>query len=374
MIRRSAAAFLFLLPAVLPVDSCAPPDPLARDGPPFTVIAYYSGRGILPGEPTAGKFTHIIYSFLHLKGGVIASDGAHDSAAIASLVSLKKGNPRLRVMVSLGGWGGCAPCSGAFGTPGGRKQFALSARRFLRDTGTDGIDIDWEYPAVEGYPGHAYGPADRRNFTLLMKELRATLGTGYELSFAAGGVTDCLLRSIEWREVMPCVDRVNVMTYDLVNANSTVTGHQTALYSGPGQSESTDNAVRLLDSLGVPPEKIVIGSAFYARVWEGVRDSNNGLFQSGRFIRYVPFRDLNGYFARAGGFRSLWDSTSEAPFSYSAGKGLFATYDDQHSVALKTGYALRKRLGGIMFWELTGDLPTEGLLDAIVRTVTSTRR
>ena len=134
-------------------------------------------------------------------------------------------------MLSLGGWGGCAPCSETFATPRGRRVFAASTLRLLARTGTDGIDIDWEYPAVEGYPGHRYSPDDRHNFTLLMKELRATLGREYELSFAAGGYTDCILRSIEWSGVMPWVDRVNVMTYDLVNANSTVTGHQTPLYS-----------------------------------------------------------------------------------------------------------------------------------------------
>ena len=120
----------------------------------------------------------------------------------------------------------------------------------------------------------------------------------------------------------------------------------------------------------------MIGSAFYARVWEGVRDTNNGLFQTGRFIRYVPFRDLDGYFGQSGGFRSYWDSTSEAPYSYSAERGLFATYDDPRSAALKTAYALRHHLGGIMFWEITGDIPVHGLLSSIdsVRTAISPQR
>jgi len=347
-----------------------------RDGDRLAVIAYYHGRGgALEGAPVE-KLTHIIYCFLHLRGNALTVDGPRDSAAMASLVSLKKRNPGLRVMLSLGGWGGCATCSEVFGTSRGREEFAESALRVLTESRMDGIDIDWEYPAVQGYPGHRFSADDRHNFTLLMRKLRETLGGNYELSFAAGGFTGCLTASIEWKEVMPLVDRVNVMTYDLVNANSTVTGHLTPLFSSPMQGESTENALRILDSLGVDPAKVVIGAAFYARVWEGVRDTNNGLFQQGRFERYVPYRDLDDFFRQAGGFRGFWDSTSQAPFSFSAARGLFATYDDPRSVSLKTAYAVRRGLGGIMFWELTGDMPPHGLIDAIdsVRTAAPRRR
>src|SRR5690349_22776137 len=71
------------------------------------------------------------------------------------------------------------------------------------------------------------------NFTLLIQALRTTLGDKYEISFAAGGFTKFLTQSIEWNAVMPFVDRVNLMTYDLINGYSTVTGHHTPLYSTP---------------------------------------------------------------------------------------------------------------------------------------------
>jgi chitinase len=374
MNRRLISPLLPCLPALLSFIACDSASLPTREGNRFAVIAYWGGRGKAVEDAPVEKLTHIIYSFLHLRGDSLTIDTPRDRAGIASLVSLKKRNPRLKVMLSLGGWGGCAPCSDAFRTSRGRMEFAASALRVLADTHADGIDIDWEYPAIEGYPGHRYSPEDRHNFTLLMKELRETLGEGYELSFAAGGFTDCLLASIEWKQVIPWVDRVNVMTYDLVNANSAVTGHQTPLFSGPMQRESTDNALRILDSLGVGAKKVVIGSAFYARVWDGVRDTNNGLFQPGRFVRFIAYRDLADFFRQTGGFREFWDSTSMAPFSYSAEKGLFATYDDRRSVTLKTDYAVRRGLGGIMFWELTGDTPAHALLDAIESARTAASR
>jgi len=337
------------------------------DGPKqdFAVIAYYNGHGRGLETVPAGKITHIIYSFLHLRGNRLALNGPADSAGIARLVALKEQNPRLKVLVSLGGWGGCAPCSGAFAAAAGREEFARSARDLLEQFHADGIDIDWEYPAIEGFPGHAFAPGDRHNFTLLLRALREAFGDRYELSFAAGGFARCLLTSYEWPEISPLVDAVNVMTYDLVNANSPATGHLAPLYGSPGQQESVATAVRLLDSLGVPRQKIVIGAAFYARLWEGVPDTNNGLFQKGRFFRFLPYRYLGDFLREHDDFSTYLDTTAAATYSYSPREGLFATYDDAGSVARKTAYALRMHLGGVMFWELSGDLPVHGLLEAI---------
>jgi chitinase len=47
------------------------------------------------------------------------------------------------------------------------------------------------------------------------------------------------------------------------------TGHHIA--NTQLQNESTDNAIRCLTTVGVPTNKIVIGSAFYARTWEELR-------------------------------------------------------------------------------------------------------
>lgn len=58
-----------------------------------------------------------------------------------------------------------------------------------------------------------------------------------------------------------------------INGYSTETGHQTDLYSTPQQHESTDNAVQYLVKPGIDPHQLVIGAAFYARVWEDVGET-----------------------------------------------------------------------------------------------------
>ncbi len=331
----------------------------------FAIVAYFHGDTVQIKNYHLDELTHICYSFLHLKGNQLSVDNSKDSVCILYLTSLKKNYPALKILLSLGGWGGCRTCSDVFSTDSGRSEFAQSSLKVLREYDADGIDLDWEYPSVEGYPGHRYSPDDRHNFTLLVQKLREVLDKRYELTFAAGATNPCLRQSIEWNKVMPYVDRVHLMTYDLKNGYSTVTGHHTPLYSTPSQSESTNSAVRFLDSLGVPEKQIVIGAAFYARVWADVGDANDGLYQPGTFHRYLGFKDFDNYFGKNGSFVYHWDSTAQAPFRYSATQRVFATFDDSCSVALKTQYAFDHHLGGIMFWELTEDTNKHGLLDAI---------
>ena len=343
-----------------------PARPAPRPAPPReAIIAYYAGDATgFRAYPTQ-YLTHIIYSFLHLKGTAFAFDKPADEATVAALVALKSQHPQLKVMLSLGGWSGCESCSQVFSTAQGRTEFAASVKRVLQATHTDGIDLDWEYPAIAGPPGHRFTPQDRHNFTLLVQALRTALGSGYEISFAAGGFPEYLRTSVEWSAVMPLVNRVNLMSYDLVNGYSTRTGHHTPLYSTPGQRASVDNGVQYLDSVGVAPGKIVIGAAFYARVFNHVPSAQQGLQQAGKFKTSINYRDFADSLSAARGFATYWDNAAQAPYAYSARRQEFASFDDEKSIRLKARYVRAKHLGGVMFWELTGDKPQQGLLESL---------
>ncbi len=333
----------------------------------LVVIAYYSGNEKAIDEYPVEQLTHIIYSFCYLKDGKLVTAGPAADKTIHKLVSLKKKYPGLKILLSLGGWGGCKDCSETFSTQKGRESFAVSVREMSASFGADGIDLDWEYPAIEGYPGHRFGPEDKPNFTALVKTLRTILGEEQEISFAAGGFTRFLQEAIEWRSVMPLLNRVNIMTYDLINGYSRLTGHHTPLYSTPFQLESTDHAIRYLDSVGVPRNKMVIGAAFYARVFENADSVDNGLNRPAKFKSFVPYKDFLRSFREADGYRAFWDPTAQAPYSYHSGLRHFATYDDPRSIRLKTQYAIDRHLQGIMFWELTLDQPANGLLNEIFK-------
>jgi chitinase len=339
---------------------------VVADGQRLAVIGYYAGRPTGIDSFPTDKLTHIIFSFCHLKGNRLDANNARDTTTIRKLVALKRNHPQLKVILSLGGWGGCKTCTDVFSTDSGRKEFAQSVRAMSDYFHTDGVDLDWEYPALENVPDYPYAPQDRDNFTAVVRLLRKTLDRKAEISFAAGGFTQYLQTSIDWKQVAPMVDYINLMSYDLVNGYSTTTGHHTGLYSTPHQVESVDHAVRWLDSAGVPLKKVVIGMAFYARLFRGVDSINNGLYQPCQFFRGVSYRDEATRLSTDSGYVYHWDPVAQAPYKYNARDQIFASFDDTTSIRLKTEYALHKKLGGVMFWQLTDDnFFSGGLVDVI---------
>jgi chitinase len=362
------APVIFLFAACASQENKTKPAAFAPSPAPkknIAVIAYYSGNAAGTESIAAEKLTHIIFSFGHLKGNRLSIDNANDTLTIQKLVALKSKNAQLKIILSLGGWGGCKNCSPVFAKAAGRNEFASSTKELLQYFKADGIDLDWEYPTIEGHPGHPYHTDDRPAFTALVKALRDSLGNDYEISFAAGGFDKFLQESVEWDKIMPLLDKVNLMSYDLVSGFSKVTGHHTPLFSTKDQKQSADNAVRYLDSIGVPLEKLIIGGAFYARVWEKVPNINNGLYQSGTFKSFIGFNKFSQVLHKDSGYILYRDEAAQAPYAYNKSKGLFATFDDPVSIARKTRYVIEKGMGGIMFWELSIDKKSEGMLDAI---------
>lgn len=333
------------------------------------VIAYYSGSLEALDQYDPGSFTHIIYCFGHLRDGKLHLRSMRDTMMIQKMVAMKAKNKKLRVLLSLGGWGGCAPCSEAFSTPEGINRFVVSVQELTRYFKSDGIDLDWEYPTIPGYPGHKYDPADKQNFTALIKGLRKGLGPRKTITFAAGGFQKFVDEAVDWQAIMPLLDYVNLMTYDLVSGFATVTGHHTALYSTPQQKESTDNCVTSLLMKGVPSKKMIVGAAFYARTWEGVAAENKGLYGSGKFKHFIGYNQFESRLSSANGYVEYWDSTAMAPYAYSEKEKSFATYDNKRSIEAKSNYVLQKKLGGIMFWQLGHDHPQNGLLSTINATL-----
>jgi chitinase len=335
----------------------------------FCVTGYFAGRTEYLDSFPVGKLTHIIFSFGHLKGNHLSINNAGDTATIRKMVLLKRKYPELKVILSLGGWGGCKDCSDVFSTEKGRKEFAMSVKNLTDYYKTDGIDLDWEYPSIQGYPGHKYQPADRENFTALIIALRKALGRKKEISFAAGGFDQFVNNSIEWEKVMKVADKVYVMSYDLIHGFSRETGHHTPLYSTSHQSLSADHAIKLIKARGVAPGKIVIGAAFYARMFQVNDTVNHGLYRPGSFYRGVSYSRLYDSISADRGFLQFRDEEAKASYAFNSARKIFVTYDDQSSIAEKTRYAVNNRLGGIMFWQLMDDRSENGLLQAIKETL-----
>ena len=330
------------------------------------VIAYYAGDEKSIDEFDLQGVDQIIYSFLHLKGNKLAIDDKKDSLTLLNVINQKKKYPKLKVLVSLGGWGGCETCSDIFSSKKARTEFAISTANIIESFNADGIDLDWEYPGISGYPGHSYKPEDRENFTDLIIQLRKYMKKDHILSFAAGASNRFFENSIEWDKVMPLVNNVNLMTYDFYGSGSTKTGHHTALLSNEFQNRSAESSIEALINLGVNPKQIFIGGAFYIKTFKNVENINNGLNQNAEWNRsynQISFEDVRS------NFNFYWDSLANSPYAYDSINKIFATFDDHKSIKLKSQYALDKKLGGIMFWQLMNDKKKNGLLSTMVKTI-----
>jgi chitinase len=331
------------------------------------IIAYYAGNDRQIGQYPVGKLSHIIYSFCHLRRNRLTVDSRSDTMTIRALVALKKEKPSLKILLSLGGWGGCKTCSVVFSTGTGRAEFVESVLALTDYFHTDGIDLDWEFPSMAAFPKHPFNVEDKIHFSMLIQALRNKLGKAKEISVICAGFSPYLQGSLDLPAIAPYVDRINLMTYDLIGSHAKYSGHQSSLYSTSWQAASADQAVRYLDSLKIPRKKIAIGVAFYARQYLVLENHDHGLNQPAQFKKFVTHREIRKYYTDARGYITYWDEEAKAAYKYNDRNKVFLTYDDERSVAAKTAFVKEKGLIGIFFWELRLDKPLNGLLDAIAQ-------
>ena len=340
------------------------------------VVAYVQG-GSIPAVIHPGKLTHVNFSFAHIDAGRALLDQPGVADDLAKLRALKKQNPKLKVLVSVGGWLADGFSDAAL-TDSSRRTFARSAVALLREYALDGVDLDWEYPG-QGVAGIKYRVEDKRNFTLLLKTVREELDAESNARARAGSDRYLLTIAtadreyfdhVEMSKLHVYVDWVNEMAYDFFNSLTATTGHQSGLY--PSQFSSAtdrngDAAVKQYLAAGVPSEKIVLGVPFYGRGFAGVTARNNGINQP--YERYEgdhSYDELVGKFIGKQGFARYWDERAQAPYLWNSASRTFISYDDPQSIATKVCYVRARHLGGMMFWDLGSDWNDE-LLNAIAR-------
>jgi chitinase len=269
------------------------------------------------------------------------------------------------VLLSIGGWEAEGFSDAALSAES-RNVFAASVVALLREHSLDGVDIDWEYPG-QSVSGIKSRPEDKQNFTALLQTLRAQLGKRYLLSIASADRE--YFDFTEMDKLHGYLDFINVMTYDFFNALTPTTGHHAGLYAAPYAAPNDRNAdasIKQHLGAGIPPDKLVLGVAFYGRGFAGVKPEHDGVNQPyERFEAAHPYAELVEKFIGRNGFVREWDEHAQAPFLWNAQTRAFITYDDPQSLASKAEYVRKHRLGGMMFWELSQD-SGGALLDAIV--------
>jgi chitinase len=347
----------------------------------YNVVAYVAGyRDFDFATIQAAKITHINYAFVNVIDGEVRFDNSIDNTTmkkddIFKLHTLKKINPDLKVLVSVGGWTWSGNFSDAALTEGSRRKFAISAAAFVEAYELDGIDIDWEYPNQSG-ADNIHRPEDVQNFTLLLQAVRQELdylsarqgADKHYLLTIATGANQRYVQNTELGKLQRYLDFLNIMTYDFYHGGDHRTGHHSNFQ--PSSSPDLDknniiNAVDLHVKAGVPLKKIHLGIPFYGRKWTGVKSTeNHGLFQEAESVGQIVFYRQIVQCLQDASYQQRWDDAAQVPYLWNPEEAIFISYENARSIALKMQYLKNKGLGGAMFWEYSDDHQGE-LLDAL---------
>lgn len=382
------------------------------------VVGYYIewgiyGRDYQPADMPLDKLTHVNYAFANIStDGLIEIGDSY--AAVEKLYPgdawdqpyagtynqlnnvMRQQYPHIKTFISVGGWTWSGRFSDVALTEESRSRFAASCVDFIRQYNFDGVDIDWEYPVEGGLSSNTRRPEDGANYTLLLQELRDQLDLAaveddrpYLLTIASPAGWD-KVRHLDIEALSEILDWINIMTYDFRGAwDLGTTAHHANFFENPADPVDSNsvsekyNVSWVVDEFlaqGADPETIVLGVPFYGRSWGGVSDplGNGGLFQPASLVPPGTWDDwssgatgINDYFEieeflDSGSYTRYWDDISKVPYLYSPTEhqGHFISYEDEESLGYKMDYVLEQGLGGVMFWEVTGDR-NETLLNVI---------
>jgi chitinase len=339
---------------------------------------------------SAAKLTHINYAFGNVTNGqcvigdsyadydrfygpgesVDGTTDTWDASALRGnfnqLRKLKRMYPHIKVLFSFGGW----TWSGGFGQAArNAAAFADSCYRLVEDPRWadvfDGIDIDWEYPNACGLTCDTSGPAA---FRTLMQALRSRFGANNLVTAAitADGTAGGKIDAADYGPAAQYVDWYNVMTYDYFGTwaaqGPTAPHSPLTSYSGiPTQGFYGDAAIQKLKSKGVPSSKLLLGIGFYGRGWTGVTQSAPGGSATGPAPGTYEQGNEDYKVLKT---RCPANGTV-AGTAYAHCGNQWWSYDTPSTIGGKMTYSRNQGLGGVFFWELSGDTTNGELITAI---------
>ena len=386
-------------PTNTPVGPTSTPTrtPTPGSGGGSKILGYFAEWGVygrnyhvknIVTSGSAAKLTHINYAFGNVQNGqcvigdsYAAYDRFYDAASSVDGVAdtwdagalrgnfnqlrkLKQMYPNIKILWSFGGWTWSGGFSQAAANP---TAFANSCYNLLHDprwNGVfDGIDIDWEYPNACGLSCDSSGQAAFKN---LMQALRNRFGS--ELVTAAVPAGYVNINAADYGGAAQYIDWYNVMTYDFFGtwAASGPTAPHSPLYSYTGIPQAnfySDYAIQLYKQKGVPSSKLLLGVGFYGRGWTGVSNTNGGLNQSATGPAQGTYEPGNDDYKVLVNTCPATGTVAGTAYAYCNGN--WWSYDTPSTLAGKMSYLHSQGLGGVFFWELSGDTSNGTLITAL---------
>ncbi|KAG0173289.1 hypothetical protein DFQ29_008025 [Apophysomyces sp. BC1021] len=272
------------------------------------------------------------------------------------LFLLKQRYRHRKVSLSIGGWSRSDNFAEVASDPAKRARFVGTAVKQLADLGLDGIDIDWEFPKND---------QEAIDYVHLVSQMRIALDI-YQQRVGQTDQPRLLLtaavpcgpndyQNLRLREMEPYIDLFYLMAYDFAGSWDSLVGHQSPLYGGElCVHQAVEHYMQ-----SIPPPKLVLGIPAYGRAFsntDGPGTPFNGVpkgsWEGGEGVFDYKVLPKPGAVEHH-------DLQRKAAWSYDSSLREMVSYDSPVVVQAKCDYIKQKQLGGAMFWELSGDAPTD---------------
>jgi chitinase len=308
------------------------------------------------------RLTHIIHANI---AAAPSSDGSLEvpSGFLEPELVRRAHASGVKVMVLVGA--GAEVFSDLAGAAAARDNFARSLRAFVDVHGYDGVDIDWEYP---------HGSKDGSNFVAMMAALRASMpAPKYLLSIDVPSDPRQVLGSYDFDGLLPLLDFVNDMTYDMAGPWTATAQINSAIYPDPSNPQPQGSVEQSLDlfiqTYKIPPSMINVGNPFYGYHYTSTEDLYDRCKCHGQ-AAYVNYGTYVKQRVNAMGWRRRLDVPSGNPYLLfgTPRQPGFITYDDPVSTYRRVAYSLWQRnAGGVFMWSLDEDYDghSQDLFDAM---------
>ena len=337
-------------PAAQPIASSAPAAFPTTAAKPAVILGYsasWADAAYPPAEYDYSGLTHIARSFLapHADGSVtFGTEFWNDDLE-------KQAHAHgVKLLASVGGsaetaaeWLGMARDAAA------EQRFFNALDTLITTHHYDGVDIDWEPSALTD--------ADQQAYTAFMVSLRQRF-PNWQISTALTP-SDWWARHVSWQQLAASVDFINLMTYTFAGPWSGHSGHNANLFPASTYSESGVDIDVMLQGLakkyGVPPDKLVLGLAFYGAQYSTDKMGQPfppGARYKGEELKYAEITRL----AATPEYQKKWDEGAHVPYLERVGGGHTVSYDDARAISEKCVYAAQHQLRGVMFWYMGSDL------------------
>ncbi|KAI1098563.1 glycoside hydrolase family 18 protein [Jackrogersella minutella] len=357
---------------------------MASTATPLRNIMYLTGQHpIAPDLTLSSSITHVAMAFM--SPDLFNRDQVSSTWPLFMPVSeaRSKFKPGTKMMVAIGGWGDSVGFDVAARTDESQARFARNLAAMVHDTGADGVDVDWEYPAGNGEDWKKVPNEERAwevaAYPKLLAQIRKALGPDKVISAAVPGLPRDMLafKPETVPHIMESLDFLNVMAYDLMNRRDNVTKHHT------GVQDSLES-VHAYMANGATRDKINLGFAFYAKYFRTERDpcvknpigcptglledpvTGADLGRAGSFSWHddVP-QDVKASFNKAMSEGS-YDDIGGGYYYWDEAEAIWWTFDTPVAIAKKFPLIMEKeQLGGVFAWGLGEDAPNWAHLKAL---------